>query len=305
MIFFVIHKSFFWLSFLGRHNNPFFVFSFLLFNLVLFLFLNFLFLFIANLLIFLRLNLMLLVLNFMLDFVGRLNLMSWFNFMGRLCLDFSRLFISSGLVCILGLMFHFGNHLMLGWFSMLYGFLLGSFMLNWLMFNFMLHFRLLLMFHFMLDFLLNSRLYFMFSLMLNFVLYRFVFNFSFRFGWFFLLSLFDFFLLFGIFLIVHILSGCLLELLRDISNCSPVFSVFLLLSSHFNEKSSTQYLFIETCSDEIDGINFAFKNDFERSRVILFDFDQMEVRKCLLNIFFNSLEIAFNQIEWDMFNLIT
>ena len=80
--------------------------------------------------------------------------------------------------------------------------------------------------------------------------------------------------------------------------------MFLLLSPHFDEKSSGKNFLIIAGSDEVDGIDFALEYDFEGSRIVLFNFDEIELRKCFLDIFLNSLEIAFDEIEWDMFYLI-
>jgi hypothetical protein len=97
----------------------------------------------------------------------------------------------------------------------------------------------------------------------------------------------------------------LFEWFRDIAYCSPVFSMFFLLSPHFDKKSSCKNLLIKAGSDKVDGINFTFKNNLKRSRVILFNFDKIELRECFLNIFFNSLEVAFDQVKRNLLNLVT
>ena len=80
--------------------------------------------------------------------------------------------------------------------------------------------------------------------------------------------------------------------------------MFFLLSSHFDEKSSRKNLLVKAVSDEVDGIDFTFKDNFKRSRVILFNFDKIELRKCFLNILFNSFEIAFDQVKRNLLNLV-
>ena len=241
----------------------------------------------------------------MLNFMSRLNLMSLFNFMRLLCFGLNRL-------CF-WFVLNFGNHFMLNWLCMLYRFMLycfmlDSFMLNWFMLDsFMLNWFMLNRFvlnGFMLYFFLNFMLRFMLHFGLYFMFCWFLFNFSFCFRILLFLSFFGCLFLFGISFWLHDSLRPLLEWFRDVSNCSPVFSMFLLLSPHFDEKSSGKNFLIIAGSDEVDGIDFALEYDFEGSRIVLFNFDEIELRKCFLDIFLNSLEIAFDEIEWDMFYLI-
>lgn len=243
--------------------------------------------------------------------MDRLDLMSVFSFMSWLWFN-CRFFISSWLVCSLWLVLIFGNHLVLCWLDMLCWFMLYLFVLGWFMlsglvlnfiFNLMLHFGLLLMFYFMLDFFLNLMLRFMlFYLMLNFMLCWLMLNCSLWFALFF--SLFSSLLLFGISLKFSIFLRSLLKLLWNISYCSPILSMLLLLPAHLDKKPPGKNFLIKAAPDEVDGINFALEDNFKRSRVVLLNFDELEVRKCFFDILLHCLEIAFDEIEWDMFNLI-
>ena len=92
-------------------------------------------------------------------------------------------------------------------------------------------------------------------------------------------------------------SRLLFEGFRDVADCSPVFSMLFLLSSHFDEKPPVEDFFVEAVSDEMDGIDSGFEDDFERSRVVFFDFDEFEIWEGFFNIFLNSIEITFDQVE--------
>jgi len=109
------------------------------------------------------------------------------------------------------------------------------------------------------------------------------------------LSLVSSFFFFWLFIMFDISLGCLFEWFGDIS----------LLSSHFDEKSSCKNLLAKAGSDEVNGINFTFKDNFKRPRVILFDFDKIELGECFLNIFFNCLEVTFDQVKRNLLNLVT
>jgi len=80
--------------------------------------------------------------------------------------------------------------------------------------------------------------------------------------------------------------------------------MLFLLSTHFDEKSSGENFLIKAGPDEVDRVNFALEYDFKWSWIVLFNFDEIELRKCFLDIFLNSLEIAFDEIKWDMLYLI-
>jgi hypothetical protein len=53
------------------------------------------------------------------------------------------------------------------------------------------------------------------------------------------------------------------ELSLSVTDTSPIFDDLLLLSSHFDEESSTEYFFIVVVSNEVDGVDSHFKDDFE------------------------------------------
>jgi hypothetical protein len=77
-----------------------------------------------------------------------------------------------------------------------------------------------------------------------------------------------------------------------------------MLSAHFDKKSSGQNLAVMTVADEVNGINPGFKYDFERSRVVLLNFKEGEFRKSFFNILLNGVEIALDEIERDVLDLI-
>lgn len=244
-----------------------------------------------------------------------------FNFMGGFYLMFYSPFLSSRLICSFWFMLYFGNHFMFSWlilnFRLYFWYLLSlyfdisfwwhnfwlSFMLNFvfrLVFSFVLNFML----NFMLNFVLNFMFRFVFNLMLDFML-----NFMLRLVFYDFrllccgLRLLSFFrlvgslLLFRFFLILSVFLGSLFELFRHISNSSPIFSMLFLLSSHFDKESSGKNLFVKARSDEIDGINFALKDNFKGSRVVFLDLDQVKVWKSLLNILLNCIEVAFDEVQ--------
>ena len=217
-----------------------------------------------------------------------------------------RLILYFGLCFLLSFFFKFGLLLVFYFWwhyfrldfvlNFVFGFWGDNFGLNF-MFNFVLNFML----RFMLDLVLALVLNFMLDLMFRFLFSRLLSS---------LVRLLSFlwlytpFLFFGFFFIFVILLRPLLELLGYISNGSPIFSMFFLLSSHFDKKSSGENLFIKAISDEIDGVNFTFEDDFEGARVVLLDLDQMKVRESLLNIFFNCIEVALYEVQRHMLDLV-
>ena len=118
------------------------------------------------------------------------------------------------------------------------------------------------------------------------------------FSFFFILSLFVNFLTF-FFWFVPIVKFLwrLFERLGNISHSRPIFNVLSLLSSHFNEKSSGKYFFIEAIPDEIDGVDPCLEYDFERSWIVFFDFDECEVTESFLNVLLDSSKVAFDQVQ--------
>ena len=113
-----------------------------------------------------------------------------------------------------------------------------------------------------------------------------------------------FFIIFFISVVFVVRFRSLFELFGDVSHCCPVLGVISLLSTHFNKKPSGEYFFIEAVSDEIDGVNPRLEDNFEGSWVVFFNFNQFKVRKGFFNIPFNSVEVAFDQIQGHIFNLV-
>lgn len=83
-----------------------------------------------------------------------------------------------------------------------------------------------------------------------------------------------------------------------------MLSMFLLLSSQLDEKSSGEYLFVEGVPDEVDGVDFGLEDDFERPRIVFFDFDEMKIREGFFNILLDGCEVAFDEVERDIFDLV-
>jgi hypothetical protein len=105
-------------------------------------------------------------------------------------------------------------------------------------------------------------------------------------------------------LVVRVFLDGMLEGLGNVSNGSPIFRMFSLLSSHFDEEAPIEYFFVEGAAYEVDGINSSFEDNLEGSRVIFFDFDEVVVREGLFNILLNCRKITFDQVERDVFNII-
>jgi hypothetical protein len=80
--------------------------------------------------------------------------------------------------------------------------------------------------------------------------------------------------------------------------------MFLLLSSQLDEKSSGQNLLIKATSNEIDGVNFGLEDDLEGSRIVLLDLDEVVIRECLFNILLHGIEVAFDQIQRDVLDIV-
>lgn len=119
----------------------------------------------------------------------------------------------------------------------------------------------------------------------------------------FLLSLFGFLLL-SLSRFSGILLIRLFELFGDISNCRPIFRVLLLLPSHLDEEASGEYFLIKGVPNEIDGIDFGLEDDFKGPRVVFFDLDEFEIWEGLFNIFLYRVEVAFDDIEGYVLDLV-
>ena len=76
------------------------------------------------------------------------------------------------------------------------------------------------------------------------------------------------------------------------------------MSSHFDEESSAEDFLVVVISDEVDGINSHLKDNFEGSRVVVFDFDEVEFRESFSDIAFSGIEITFDQIESDVIEFL-
>lgn len=96
----------------------------------------------------------------------------------------------------------------------------------------------------------------------------------------------------------------LFELFGDISNCRPIFRMFLLLSSHLDVEASGEYFLIKRVPNEVDGIDFGIEDDFKGPRVVFFNLDEFEIREGLFNIFLYRVEVAFDEIERYVLDLV-
>ena len=162
------------------------------------------------------------------------------------------------------------------------------------------------LFFFILNFLLFLLLTFFFLLLapLCFCL-LFLFHLCCLLSWTFLtlLCFFMFFLMWFMIFFVRVLL-LVIEFFRHIPNASPILYNFFVLPTKFYKKSSSQYFSVVTISNEVYGVDFHFKDNFKGSRIIIFNFDELELRECFLNILLSSIEITFNQVEGDMFDFI-
>lgn len=177
--------------------------------------------------------------------------------------------LSFGLNCLMG------NYFVLGWFMFcsVFNSFMSFFMLNSLMLN----------------------------LMFYFSLCRFNFSCCCCFLWFFsclFLHLLLFFLWLG-----GLFVECL-ELFGDISDRWPILGMLLLLSSQLYEKSSGEYFFVEWIPNEVDSIYLGLEDNLEGSRIIFFDFDEVKIREWFFNIFFYGSEVAFDEVEGDVLDLV-
>lgn len=81
--------------------------------------------------------------------------------------------------------------------------------------------------------------------------------------------------------------------------------MFLLLSSQLDEKPPCQDLLIKAIPDEVDGIDFGLEDNFEGSRVVLLDLDEMEIGKGLFNILLHSIEVALDEIQGHVLYIVS
>ena len=94
------------------------------------------------------------------------------------------------------------------------------------------------------------------------------------------------------------------ELSWHVSDSSPVFNDLLLLSSHFDKESSVEDFLVVMVSDEVDGVNSHFKDDFEGSWVVIFDFDEIEFGEGFSDVVFGGIEITFDKVEGDVIEIL-
>lgn len=283
------------------------------------------------------------MLNFMLDFVFNFMLSGLNNCLVFDWLDWGRFCLCGfllGWFCFSRLVFRcfldwfdfwlVDNWLVFYWFVLdclvLNWFMLNRLVLNWLMLHFLMLNSWLYLNWLMLGSLMLSRLMFLllsnglerWCLMLKDLLVLCSLHFRFHF----MLDLRSFFCRLHFFLIFSFLlslfrflllslsrfSGILLirlfELLGDISNCRPIFRMLLLLPSHLDVEASGEYFLIKGVPNEIDGINFGLEDDFKGSRVVFFDLDKFEIREGLFNIFLYRVEVAFDEIERYVLDLV-
>lgn len=94
------------------------------------------------------------------------------------------------------------------------------------------------------------------------------------------------------------------ELSGHVANSSPVLDDLFLLSAHLDEKSPVEYFFIVIVSDEIDSVDSHFKNNFERTWVIVFDFDQIEFGEGFSDVVLGGVKIALDQVQGNVLDIL-
>jgi hypothetical protein len=94
------------------------------------------------------------------------------------------------------------------------------------------------------------------------------------------------------------------ELSWHVSDTGPVFDNLPELSSHFDEESSVENLLVVMVSDEVDGIDSHLKDNFERSWVVIFNFDEIEFGESFSDVVFCGIEITLDQVEGDMIDFL-
>lgn len=128
--------------------------------------------------------------------------------------------------------------------------------------------------------------------------------------WFWLLLLlfrvsFSFFSLGFLLPVVSVLvSGPLAELPGDVPDSQPILMMVLVLPTHLDEEASAQNLLVEFFFNEVDRIDLGFEDHFEGPGVVLLDFDELEIREGSFNILLCGVEVALDEIEGDMLDLI-
>ena len=105
-------------------------------------------------------------------------------------------------------------------------------------------------------------------------------------------------------LVLQIASGSLAELPRDVTDGSPVLSVLLVLTTHLDKETSGQNFLVELLLDEINGVDLGLKDDLKGTWIVLLDLDKLVVREGLFDIFFDSVEVALDEVERHVLNVI-
>ena len=88
----------------------------------------------------------------------------------------------------------------------------------------------------------------------------------------------------------------LFELLGNEADSRPVLSVILMLSSHLDEEAASKYFLIVAGLDEVNCVDLGLEDDFEGSRVVFFDLYEVEFGESFLDVFLESIEVAFDQV---------
>ena len=94
------------------------------------------------------------------------------------------------------------------------------------------------------------------------------------------------------------------ELLGNVANASPVFNYFLCLPAQLDKESTCENFSIVAISNEVYRIDFHVEDDLERSRVVVFDFEEFVLGKSFFHILLSGIEVAFNEVKRYVFNLI-
>ena len=94
------------------------------------------------------------------------------------------------------------------------------------------------------------------------------------------------------------------ELYWHVSDTGPVFDNFPELSSHFDEESSVEDFLVVMVSDEVDGIDSHLKDNFERSWIVIFNFNEIEFGESFSDVVFGGIEITLDQVEGDMIDFL-
>jgi hypothetical protein len=101
-----------------------------------------------------------------------------------------------------------------------------------------------------------------------------------------------------------LVPGALTELPGDVTHRQPIFVMVFVLSAHLDEKPSVQDLLVELFFDEVDRIDLGLEDNLEGAGIVLLDLDELEVGEGSFNILFSCVEVALDEIEGDMLDVI-